>query len=349
MPHCEVRRRDKMTEEAIEEVEKSDFELAFNELAEARESPASTELPDEETAKEEDKAESALDTKSEPEDKNKEVEPAGDNPFEGWPTEAVHRYKSQLELSNKLQHQINSDSGRVSAFQKKVNDLEATIEQIKTDSSKEQPTEQQITDAMSGGDADWKEFSDDYPEVAAAIDKRFDAQQKDINSKLDTKQSEIDSKLDTTLAPVIEKQHRDEAIEAETATNESYAEVAKTYPTWQNVVQKQEYNDWYVSQSPGIQALGDSADVNDASTLIGLYDDYRVANGHPTMKADPEPDPGVTTEANELAERRKRQLEDGKTIPSKSARVDPDAESGEDEFERSFNAFAARKEAKNRR
>ena len=63
------------------------------------------------------------------------------------------------------------------------------------------------------------------------------------------------------------------------------------------------------------------------------------------MKADPEPDNGVNNDADELAERRRQQLEDGTTLPSKSARVSTDTETGDDEFERSFNAFAARKDA----
>ena len=105
------------------------------------------------------------------------------------------------------------------------------------------------------------------------------------------------------------------------------------------------------NQSPGIRALADSDDTRDASLLIGKYDDYRVENGHTTLKSDPGPDNGSSVDEaaeDEVAKRRKQQLEDGVTLPSKSARIDTDAETGS-EFENAFNAFAKRKEAANNR
>lgn len=344
------------TDETTEIEDVDEFEAAFNEAAEAREGAPDTTLPGEQHT-ESDKspgdagsttgttADGVAEETSAEADKTKAAgagkdKPAGEEkPFDGWPQDAIDRYNSQLAQTNRLQHQIDSDSGRVSAFQKKVNDLESTINEIKSGSNKAQPTDEEITDAMAGDDAEWGAFKEDYPEVAAAIDKRFD-----------TQQGEVDKKIETTLAPVIEKQEKDAATEAETAATAAYGEVAKDFPTWQDAVKKQEYHDWFATQPPGVQNLGESADPADASTLIGLYDDYRVGQGHPTIKAkpDPEPDPGVTTEADELAKRRAQQLQDGETIPSKSARVNPDTEAP-DEFEAAFNAFAARKEAKNRR
>jgi hypothetical protein len=107
------------------------------------------------------------------------------------------------------------------------------------------------------------------------------------------------------------------------------------------------------NQSPGIMALADSDDTNDASTLIGLYDDYLVANGDPTLKADPT-EPGVNNEEqktdgadepSDLAKRRQQQLTDGTTVPSKPAGIDPGGEAM-DEFDQAFNYHAKRLEAR---
>ncbi len=254
--------------------------------------------------------------------------PKEDSPFDGWPQVAIDRYNSQLRQNQDLQHRIDSDSGRVSAFQKKVDGLEQQISDIASGGGA-QPTNEEINDAMKGGESDWASFTDDYPEVAAAIDKRFNDQQQNI---------------DTAIAPVINKYNEESASAAVETANESVAEVAKVFPTWQTEVQTQEYRDWYAIQPPGTQALGGSDDTRDASLLIGLYDDYLVANGSPTIKQDPAIDTGVTDITDEVAERRNRQLEDGATLPSRAARID-DSQSSGNEFDDAFNAFAARKDA----
>ncbi len=312
------------TVEEIEEDQNKEFNDAFNSEAEKRDSDPVEELPDDLP---EDEVPAVDDEATDPVvDDNPEQKE--EDPFEGWPQEAKDRYNSQLDQNKKLQHRLDSDSGRVRAFQAKVDGLEKDIANIQSGGKGEQPTNEEIRDAMAGGDEDWASFSEDYPEVAKAIDKRFDAQQVNI---------------DSTLAPVIEKQESDAAAEAEAEAIESYGEVAKTFPSWQNEVQKQEYHDWFATQSPGTQALGESDDTRDASLLIGLYDDYRVDQGKTSMRTDPELDTGVNEVADEVTQRRSRQLQDGTTLPSKPARV---VETGEnlDDFEKSFNAFAAKKE-----
>lgn len=310
---------------ADEEVEVDEFEAAFNEEAEKRDIVPDEELPDDlpDIDNVDDAAAAAAATNTPGADDKPVVDE-----FEGWPQEAKDRYQSQLDQNTQLQHRLDSDSGRVRAFQNKVDGLEDQIKTIQAGGKGDQPTTEEIADAMKGGDEDWASFSEDYPEVAAAIDKRFESQQANI---------------DTTLAPVINKQAQDAAAEASEAAEESYGEVAKTFPTWQDEVQKQEYRDWFATQSPGTKALGESDDTRDASLLIGLYDDYRVEQGRPSMRTDPELDTGVTEVTDEVTQRRNRQLEDGTTLPSKAARVETDQEAT-DGFEDAFNAYAAKKD-----
>lgn len=336
-----------MGEQATADEENTEFEDAFVEFA-TQGDDDSAALPDNDSDESAGEAGSETSTTAEGEAEeasaegstdaapgaDKETSAGDENPFEGWPQEAIDRYQSQVKQTEQLQHRLQSDAGRVSAFQKKINGLEETIKEIQAGGKGDQPTDKEISDAMAGSEGDWEQFSEDYPEVAAAIDKRFEAQKGDVEK---------------VIKPIVEKQQHEAQEQATAAELAAQKEVAKSYPKWQDEVKKQEYHDWYAAQSPGVRALGNSDDVQDASTLLGLYDNYRVANGKPTMKADPEPDTGVKNDnADELAERRRQQLEGGTTLPSKSARVTTDGPEGEDEFERSFNVFAARKEAKNR-
>lgn len=313
--------------EKTEEQEADDFEAAFNEEAEKREGDAPADVLDDEPEPAPAEEPAPGDT---PEVVAEGDAPAADavpeeDPFEGWPQAAIDKYKEQVTHNEGLQHRIDSDTGRVGAFQRKINGLEATIAEIQKGPG-EQPTNEQITAAM-GTDEGWDQFKEDYPEVAEAIDARLDNKLGEVNTK---------------IAPVVQKAEQDAATEAEAAQNEAYGEVAKTYPSWQTAVQEDNFQNWMATQPPGTQALAASDDPRDASLLIGQYDEHRVATGLPTLKADHVPDDTVVDDkSDEVAKRRAQQLEDGVTIESKKARIDPSAESG-GEFEQAFDVFAKR-------
>lgn len=320
-------------EELTPEQESSEFEASFNEQANERDGisnePGDGIDPDKPSEDAPGDAEAAANADDKPTDD-------GEKEFEGWPQEAIDRYKSQQEQTEQLTHQLKSDNGRVSAFQIKVNDLTKQIESLQAGGG-DQPSKEDIAEAMST-DEGWTKFTEDYPDIAKVIDKRFEVQQ---------------SQVDEKLAPVLEKAEQDLVNEQEATEQEAYGEIAKAFPLWQNETQseakKQEFRDWMAAQPPGIRALADSHDVRDASELIGKYDDYRVSVDLPSLRAVPESDGGdKEVVVDKLAERRTQQLEDGTTLPSKSSRVDPNAESGDD-FENAFNAFAARKTAANSR
>lgn len=326
----------------LEEKEHDDFEAAFNEEAEKREAPPEDDEPDD-IASIEDTPPGHVNAADTPAATDEDPAPAADDGFkgwnpeavetfnketEGWPEGAVDSYKTKINENNQLNHRINSDNGRVSAFQRKINNLEHEIATIQKGPG-EQPSNEEITDAMAT-DEGWNQFKEDYPEVAEAIDARLDNALGEVNTK---------------IAPVVEKAQQDRATEAEAAQEEAYGEVAKEFPTWQTAVQEDVFQNWMATQPPGVQALAASDDPRDASTLIGKYDDHRVASNLPSLKADHVPDDTVvdnTDEVDEVAQRRERQLEDGTTLPSQKTRIDVNAEPT-DGFEAAFNAFAAKK------
>ncbi len=268
-----------------------------------------------------------------------EEKPAGDeNPFEGWPQAAIDRYKSQEEQNRQLQHSLESNVGRVSALQRKVNTLTGEIDQIRSTTA-EKPSDKEISAAMADGDK-WDGFKEEYPEIAEAIESKFTKELKSLGDRVDT--------VSNTIKPVVDRQ-------AENEFTEQRDKVSKEYPLWQQTVYSSEdgkfsddYLAWYNQQAPGIRSLADSDDVADATSLLGLYDQNRVARGLPSMKADHSDEDVVDKTADQLAAKRQRQLQDGVTLDSRSAGIKPDT-SGGDEFENAFNAFAARKEAERQR
>lgn len=329
--------------------EETDFEAAFKEHAEAKET-AEVEVDD---VIDDGKLEDEL------EPKNQDDEPGDDDIKPTEEDEAIAGMSDEdkaiyaelpdaakarmlaIEKENKdLNHRLKSDAGRVSAFQVKINGLEKQIQNIsKSDTTGDQPDKKQIAEAMGGTDEEWETFKEDYPEVAKAID-----------SRLDKAGQATQESIDNTLAPVKEMQDRNVEQQATDAKQAAVQAVAETYPNWTEAVQKPEFALWLDSQPPGVQSLSQSNDPQDASVLVGMYDGHLVAEGLPTLKADPK-DNGVDTEeklaqeekTNSVAARRKQQLEDGATIPSKNARVDP-SDDGVDDFEAAFNYHAKRKD-----
>jgi len=326
--------------------ESTDFEDEFDKIAEGKlkitEEPGTPELEEEDLAAKDGDGDPEP-IKAEDKDPDPDPDPTPDpdpvaDPYEGM-SEAVKARVIKLEESNtKLNHRLDSDSGRVSAFQRQVNDLQRENSNLKAAPAAAKPTPNQIADAMKGSSEGWDQFQEDYPDVAKAIDSRLEMAGKATQES-----------VDQTLAPVVQRQAQIETTVANTNTQTKVDEVAKIYPDWSAAVQTQDFVDWLQVQPPGIAALSESDDTNDASALIGMYDNHLVANGKPTLKATPEPASNQEaktdgSEATALAAKRAQQLEDGATIDSKNAQIDAGTEPRGD-FETAFDAYAKRKDA----
>ena len=326
-----------MAEEAETEVvdeEESEFETAFAEIAAERDAdPVDDE---EEEAAEEPPADEVTPAAASTEEAA-EPEPEAPDPYEGMTPEVKEKFLALETDRDSLRHTIDSDNGRVRAFQLKVNGLEEQIQEIRQ-GDPAGPSQSQIANAMKGDDEDWGAFSESYPDVAKAIDKRMEA--------MGTK---VDEAVEATLAPVKQESENLKAEQAKTANEAKVDAVKELYPTWTDAVKTERFSTWLTSQPQGVSSLSESDDARDASTLIGLYDAYLVAEGQPSIKADPI-ESGVTevpgkTGATDLAARRAQQLSDGESVPSKKAGVQTDGPEL-DEFEAAFNVFAKRKAQK---
>ena len=332
----------------------TDFEDEFDKIAEAKQKGDADPVLEENAgerdgvtdAKDGDPAPAAIeaadkDPDLDPDLKKKPDADAEPDPYEGMDEATKARFVELEEEKTKLTHRLDSDSGRVSAFQRQVNTLQQENKDLKAAGPAAKPTPNQIADAMKGSDEKWDQFTEDYPEVARAIDSRLEMAGKATQES-----------VDQTLAPVIDKQAQINTNAVQTVTQEKVDEVSKLYPGWADAVQKPDFVGWLEKQSPGIAKLAESDDTADASTLIGMYDSHLVANGQPSLKPNPDPGTGVEKKdeeaagagATDLAQKRAQQLEDGTTIESKNAKIDAGAEPKGD-FEAAFDVFAKRKDA----
>jgi hypothetical protein len=301
---------------ASEVDDQSEFEAAFNEIADAV-APDPVEI--EEEIEEED-AVPAL------------AAEVDDDPYAGMTDEVKAKFEALETDRDSLKHTLDSDAGRVRAYQQQVTGLTDEITKIRAGATSG-PTMSQISEAMVGGDDDWTAFSTSYPDVASAIDKRMEKLGK-----------ATETAVEQTLAPVKEQTARDNATAAKNANAERVAQVAVDFPTWTDAVKTTEFEGWLTGQPMGVAQLADSDDPRDASTLIGLYDSHLVANGKPTLKADP-PTGVDEVPLTPLEKKRAQQLEDGAAPPSKKSGVNTDGPETT-EFEAAFEVFARKQEQK---
>ncbi len=293
---------------------------------------------------------SGADAGDPPDPELKEVLPAvaaGDDeivpdpdPYDGLSEVQITHFKKLEETNTDLQHRHDSNVGRVSALQLKINRIESGETASPTPTDK--PSETAIKEAMGGTNKEWDEFKEEYPHIAAVMDHRM---QKGAE-KLQTAVNE-------TLAPVQETIARHNADAANAEDQVRVDKVAEEYPEWTAVTMKPEFTEWLLQQTPGVIGLSNSPDARDASELLGKYDEHLVANGQPSIKKAPT-EPGGNEDDNaagansptSLGKRREQQLADGTTIPSKSAGIDGTGESMS-EFSSAFKVYAKRLDEKN--
>jgi hypothetical protein len=248
--------------------------------------------------------------------------PAGENEvdFYAGMDEATKAHFQGIEDDrNKLDHRVKSDGGRVKAYQKKAEDLQAVID--KTD---EKPTEEQVKTAMQSA-SKLEEFRKDYPEVAEGIDIMFEQNF-----------AKQDEKINGVLKPIINERERAH----ESALEDSKTTMDDNFPGWRERVGGEDYQTWFKDQPEEVQVLADSDALDDASDLIGNFYEHLRANGRNIE--------GYKAEGNDgkLSKKREIQKNAGKTVESRSSGIDATADTNDTESNL-FNHFA--KKAKEKR
>lgn len=145
---------------------------------------------------------------------------------------------TQLELRNKaLEHAARSDAGRVAALTRKLADVE------KPRSTK--------TDDETGNDGE--AFGEDFPEVAAAVDRV------------------VEKKLEPLRAQAAERDAQEAASRERTQLAEAYSALHKAHPDFEQIRDDPKYAAWVEKQPKGVRQMAVSSDPADAIKLVDIY------------------------------------------------------------------------------
>lgn len=220
-----------MTDE-IANVDDSEYEDAFNELAED-----SDDI----------EAQAPVDGAEEAPEAEEAEEPKAQEPDE----------LTKLKQENqRLQHQFNSVNGRVSAYQRQAEQYKQQLEQRQAQQS--QAGDNPHGSGMS--DEKWEALKQDYPDIAEAME----AQLNGIRSQYEGELSRIKGEVEPL------KQYQQQTQQAQHISSQMQA-LESQHPDWRDVVQTKDYSEWLRSQPHSIQQLMNSTDAQDNIFLLNTF------------------------------------------------------------------------------
>lgn len=245
-------------------------------------------------------ADSGKDTGTPATEPAKPAEPDGDDDNallaqvpEGPAREALkNRLAREAEKRAKLEQDNRSMAGRVSAYQRRYE--EAT--------GKRQPApEPVVTPAQK---QEWKQFAEEFPEIAKAIEARF-AESLPPGQAART----------TELLQYVENQKRQQFLQ------DAWAAVDAVHPNWRAEGRTAEFQQWKESSST-YKTLAASDNLDDAIALFDLYEQHkaRTKRAAPASATPPAPAAAANTAAaDQVAARREKQVEGASAPSSKPA------------------------------
>ena len=214
----------------------------------------------------------------------------------------LERYKKEAE---QWQHRYNSDLGRQNALQRKIQEQQAMIQDLESRASAN-PT------GSGMSDSEWNTLVEDFPEIASAMEAKLQS----VSAQYEQRMQQLQSQMEP-----IQQQAQQQYVQAQ------YAVLEQQHPDWKDVATSQNFQSWLNTQPDPVRSLVNSDHAADAAYLIHTY---KLEN---SMAQD--------NTANEIRQRREKQLRQGQTITNRGGRP-KSTMPPEDDFEAAFDYFAAR-------
>ncbi len=225
-----------------------EFEEAFNELTDSEsEENATLEEVEEsseplEEAAEENKTDEEADEKTE-----QEFQQSWDDVPEALRNE-FYQVRSKNE---ELEHSLKSNNGRVSALQKKINELELSGNQ-----------EEKAPEQADESNSRLEELREDYPEFAEMIDLV-------VRQNNEQSQQHVMQQVEERITPL-------QQIEQQRYNEYQVSLLADEFPDWQAQEQSEGFATWIEQQPPVVQQLIQSRQAEDHAYLLRGYNQTRT-------------------------------------------------------------------------
>ena len=245
-----------------------------------------------------------------------------------WIDELPEELKAKAET---LKHTAESDQGRVSAYNRRLQSLQYEMDRMKQDaSSRPAPAAEVITPVSDEMPESFKQLKEDFPEFADAVDdvRKYDREQ-------------FDKIVADRLQPIEDERTqnaRDNFISEVSDGAEEIFNTSETGLTWQDVTKSNNFLTWLDQQPPSVRAAAGVRDSQEALYVLERYeDDYQksVKAQVDTKAEDDKQD--EASKADKIKQDRAAKLEAGVAPGSKPAPGESGGEGGD--YDAQFDAM----------
>lgn len=181
--------------------------------------------------------------------------------------EDIPKEESELSVEEQLaqitkerdeyRQKFNSNNGRISAYQRQINDLTQKIQNPASSNAERKQAKEDL--AQQNNNSNWNEFKEEFPEFAAALDERL--------SEIDVREKRFEERfgnLENQVQPLQEQAYQS-AIKLE------YSALAAEHPDYETVAVSPAFNEWLGLQPLPVQQLIDSNSAADAAYLLSSF------------------------------------------------------------------------------
>lgn len=181
--------------------------------------------------------------------------PAADDPYAGLPAVLKDEILGMKAMLQQQSTQLRSANGHIGGLTSQLKDLRAAQASVKA-SGDDAPTAEQLRKAQ--GDASkMARLKEDYPEFGAALDDALEERLKSVTEGL--------------KSPAVDGEQK---VFTRAEFNDFRVETA--HPGWKEKVVAPEFSGWLQAQPREVQALGASANPQDAIRLLDLHKQART-------------------------------------------------------------------------
>lgn len=222
-----------------------------------------------------------------------------------------------------LEHSERSQRGRVGALSRQLQERDRIIAELKSRQAAPQPQgkageSQEVTDQKQAiadeyGADDWKAFEEDFPDIAKALNSRFE-QMSRMEERINARLEEVNG----AIQPIQQQAHEQHLAG-------QFAALEARHKDWREVVSAPAFQQWLEQQPEWMQKQVESENADDASALLDIYKGLHASPGE---------------SRNDTREQRNNRLAQAQTVSRRGA---PRPSGAPDDFEGAFNHYASQK------
>lgn len=168
-----------------------------------------------------------------------------EDPLANLPDEAKRLVADAQARAAAAEHAARSNAGRVSALQRKVDELQKSPRTDVAGGASGAPG--------GGSDTDDSSFGEEFSEVADFVQRTVEKTVAPLQAKLDEQEAEK------------------QILQEQDELNKAFGRLAQAHPDFDQIRNNPEYGSWLSSQAPGVRNLAASTDPEDAIVLCSMF------------------------------------------------------------------------------